>query len=286
MQKIRDRLSAPNVKDQRSAFGAFQTPDPIVGDLSERMLAETPEDPKAMTTRGWYLYAAGWAFRGSSYGHSTYPEGAAKMRALHEEAAALVDAALKADPTLLPASDLTMLLSMTLGTNNRVPDEFARIMAINPTCQSLYVAAAAYAPQWGGLTEFGYEACDVWASKLPDMQDFTPLLCRIDLTFTASYNVDEETLNSWLALPMDHPIMDNVQLTAARRLELTEAEAIAIFNGLNGDKRLGLRDYETWDRLESADPMKAGPRTIAALPGVIANLRFTADFDPGDSLSC
>jgi hypothetical protein len=53
---------------ERDLFSLFTDSHPAIAALTERWLAEQPDDALAMTARGWHLYALGWNARGTGNG--------------------------------------------------------------------------------------------------------------------------------------------------------------------------------------------------------------------------
>lgn len=284
--EVRTALAATDLAKQRMAFAAFATSDPVVGAFSAAMLAETPDDPKAMTARASYLLSAGWAMRGTSFWSDIYPQAREQMLTLHAEAATLVLAALSADPTLIPASDLRMTLSKTLGDTGIVLEEIARVMAIAPTRQSLIIAASARAPQWGGSEAYGYQLCDEWAAKVTDVKDYTTEICKIDVVFAANYPFEAQRAATEKIAVIDHPVLDRQRLDLAIRGLLPKAVAVTILRTLQASDQMKLHHFRRWDDLEGkSDISGVGPRTQAALGTLIPRMRAESDFDPGDGIA-
>jgi hypothetical protein len=281
--EVRAALAATDLAKQRDAFAAFATSDPVVGAFSAAMLAETPDDPKAMTARASYLLSAGWAMRGTSFWSDIYPQAREQMLTLHAEAATLVLAALSVDPTLIPASDLRMTLSKTLGDTGIVPEEIARVMAIAPTRASLMIAAGALAPQWGGSEAYGYQLCDDWATKVTDVKDYTTEICKIDVVFAANYSFEAQSAAKEKIAVIDHPVLDRQRLDLAIRGLLPKAVAGTILRTLQASDEMKLHHFRRWDDLDGNDSsFGPGPHTKAALGTLVPRMRAESDFDPGD----
>ncbi|WP_309667779.1 hypothetical protein [Tabrizicola sp.] len=286
MAEVRQLLASPDLAAQRMAFAAFRTSDPVVAAFSEAMLAETPDDPKAMTARGMSLHSTGWKMRGTSEWSAIYPQARERMLAMHTEAEALALAALSADPTLIPASDLWMRVSMTLGHNSIVPDEIQRVMAIAPTRQSLTIAASALAPQWGGSEEYGYALCDEWAAIVTDVKDYTVEICKLDVVFAANYSWQTREAVREQVVVVDHPVLAGPRLDLAISGRVPKAVAVTILRVLQSSEEMKLHHFRRWDDLEGkSDISGVGPRTKAALGTLIPRMRAESDFDPGDGIA-
>ena len=287
VDEVRVRLAVADLADQRDAFGAFVTSDPVVDAFSAGLLADHPDDAQAMTARGWALYSQGWAMRGTGVGMSVFPEAAARMQDLHENAATLARAALNKDPTLIPASDLLMQVSKTLRETELVPDEMARAMAITPNRQTLMIAAEALAPRWGGSVEFGFQACKNWGDRIIDVPGYSAKLCRLDVLWGAGY--PDEVRNEFLDELMQDTtsILDQSRIFEARANSLvTDEAALRVFQATEDTGLLQLQDYRKWDAMEGdTGTGDLGPRAARALPAELDRLRQEADFDPGDGLA-
>jgi hypothetical protein len=286
MDAVRARLDVPDLDEQRRAFAAFGTADPVVADFSARLLADDPADARAMTARGWALQAQGWAIRGEAWGTAIHPEGATRMAALHHEADGLARAALAADPGLIPASDLIIDLSRTLGPNDDAASELARVMAITPNRQTLILAGAAMAPRWGGSILFGAKACDDWAARIPDIPGYSPQVCRIDLIYAAGYPEEMRTEVMDQLLQDKSPVLDEARkVEAARSGFMSNDIAEKVFEISEKKGLMTLSDYMKWDGLAKLSTYPdLGPHTAKALPSEVLRLRAEADFNPGSSL--
>lgn len=290
MAEVRAALADTDLAKQRDAFDAFQTSDPVVGDFSAALLDETPDDPKAMTARGWYLLVTGWTMRGNMMGRDVFPEAAQRMDEMHAEADALAQAALAADPTLVSASDLLMSVSRTTRQTEIVPDEVQRVMALAPNRKSMMIAALALAPQWGGSEDYGIRLCDLFAAKITDVPGYTVEICQIDVVFAARYGWESQQKALEKIGKLDHPVLDGPRLRRATSGRLPPEESIAVLRELSGSDAMTLRDVSYWDRMEGSSdwdgpPGLPGPRTVKALETFLPKMRAATDFDPGDSIA-
>ena len=285
--EVRQRLASNDLAEQRAAFDAFFTSDPVVGAFSEKLLAETPDDAKAMTARGQYLLATGWQMRGGGYRQTVFPEAAERMHRLHAEAEALAIAALAADPKLVPASDLRISVSMTMGHTAIVPDEFQRVMDLVPTRRSLLIAAYALAPQWGGSAEYGPRMCEAWADKVTDVKAYTVQICKIDVVFAANYpwELQEKALEKIGGLT--HPVLDAPRLRLITNGLTPPAQQLAVFKELANSGEMTLRLAAKREALEgnAGGNVPPGMPSAAALAKYLPRMRAEADFDPGDSIA-
>ncbi|MFZ1338169.1 MAG: hypothetical protein WAS26_03860, partial [Paracoccaceae bacterium] len=268
------------------AFGAFATAHPKAGEVSAALLAAHPDDPRAMVARGWYLQALGQVKRGGASIRSVNPAALDEMQALHAEAMQLALAAVKAAPEMVAASDLVLVLSRTLGEGAIADAEFARIMQVQPTRQSLLIASLSLAPRWGGPPGWSDRACEVWAAKVVDVADYTAEVCALDMLYSAWGNRDDQAL-AWDRLALqDHPILDSGRLAHAQSGLAPTDEAIAVLQRIKEAGEMNLWDARKLDALlgQSSSTERLGPAEAAVLPQELARSRAEADFNPGSSL--
>ncbi len=282
-ETVMAKLSATDLAARRAAFAAFQSGDAKVDAFSRDLLTDYANDARAMTARGFYLLNRGWAYRGAASRDKVWPEGAAKMKDLHTEAMGLAEAALKADPGLVPASDLFILLSRTTPGSRDIPTEFERIMAIAPNHQSLMLAADGYSPRWGGTTDFGMMACADWASKIPDVAGYTREICEIDVATTGSYPGAFDIPLAVLQ-QANSPVLDWARLIYARQHREDTEAVLAIYVEMHRKGDLNYQDYLTWDNLEGHMGFDPGPRITKALPALLASMKTDLDLQPEDGI--
>lgn len=282
VEAVRAALSDPDRAVQRQHFAAFQTSRPDAGKLSEALLAADPGDPRAMTARGWYLMARGWALRGTGYARTVYADGLAQMEAMHGEAWALALAALDADPTLVPASDLVLQLARTTGHRRTIPAELDRVMQIWPNRQSLLLAVFGMTPAWGGPPGWGPEACEAYAERIADVEGYTPEVCTLDILWAANYRDADRAPYADRLIASDHPILEGARLAWATSWRMPDAEARVVLEGATGDLTLSQARILDAVRGEGGSP-GGGPAYQKALKVQLPRLRAEADFDPGNS---
>jgi hypothetical protein len=279
-----DVTETTDPKRQREIFSAYDTPRKDVAAATAAMLAAHPDDPLAMTARGWSLASSGWAMRGTAYIRAVSPEGLARMDDMHQEAMTLALAAVEKAPWLVAASDLVLFLARTTGRDDLVVPELERIMAIHPTRHSLRLAALSDGRAWGGSGTLYLRGCDAWATQMEDVADYTADICKLDMLFsTAPRQLTEADYLA--ASESTHPILSSARMSAAgswaipteRRWELLEAAA------KDGSIPLMLaRDLDT----NNGTPMgEDGPATRAAAVATLEHNRKVLDRNPADTIA-
>ncbi len=280
-------LRAALVRDDpvkaRRAFAAFNTAHPAADAASAALIADTPADPVALTARGWYLMAAGWALRGTGTGDTVYPEAAAALDRMHGDAFAKGLAASATDQGLIPASDLVLAAARTPGRQHIVPSEFARVMAVHPTRHSLHLAALAMAPAWGGPTGWADAACEDWADRVTDVEGYSVDICQLDMLYSTDTSWrDREAAFDRLSAH-DHPILNTARRLRAMYGPLPGAEAEAELSALAERDALDLEAADRLDRIrDQAHDNRVGPVTRLLLTRALPRLRAAVDFNPGD----
>lgn len=205
---------------QRGLFDFFRNSHPAITEFTAAWLAAEPDNPYALTARGWQQLGWGWALRGEDFPRNIRREAIQKMRALHNEALDLFTQASSAAPDLLAASDGLLVLTKTLGNIEIIPVELERIMARHPNRHSLMTAMMALAPQWGGRMEQVGLLCARYASLITTIADYSADICRVDAVYTASFANGPARDAAHTALQtMTHPVLDD-----ARRVDALNSE--------------------------------------------------------------
>ncbi len=275
-------LDTSDLAAQRQSFAAFQTSQPDAGTVSAALIEAYPDDPRAMTARGWHLVARGWALRGTGYARTVYADGLAQMEALHGEAWALALAAVEADPALVPASDLVLQLARTTGNRRAIPAELDRVMQIAPNRQSLLLAVFGMTPAWGGPPGWGADACEAHAARIADVEGYTAEVCTLDMLWAANYGERDRAPYAERLMASDHPMLEGARLAWATSWRMTDAEARAVLEAAKGD--LTLSQARMLDAVRGEGGVgNDGPAYRKALKTQLPRLRAEADFDPGNS---
>ena len=173
---------------QRDLFAVFSNSAPAIDAFTTDWLTQSPDDAMALTARGWYFYGMGWAMRGNASGRETSAPAIAKMRAYHRQALEKFQAAIAADPSLIPASDGPLVLAPTLGNSEMVMPELERIMTLAPNRGSLVRAMLVQMPQWGGDMQNIASICDHFAPMVTSIADYTSETCQLDAIYFAEPN--------------------------------------------------------------------------------------------------
>ena len=272
----------------RAIFALFNSTDPAIDRATKAWLATDPANPRAMTARGWTLRSRGFALRGEGYIDDVLPAAYAGFRSLHGEAWDLALAAVKADPASLPASDLKLSVAYTTGHSSVIPVEFARMMELAPNRQTLLWASAGMAPQWGGKTGWGREACALWADRIPEPEGYDAAGCATEASFFAS---DKAAIEAWARAALradDSPFLDAwrshdaVYGRADGEADRAWAKDWLTRQGANSD--LTLRQAIQLERMNGRNPQGDGPGPVLdeILRRDLAAICRAADQDPGN----
>lgn len=287
---IKTALTAALAEDatgqtQRDLFAVFAHSAPAIDTFTSDWLAQSPDDAMAMTARGWYFYGTGWAMRGNASAPETSTPAIAKMRIYHRRALEQFQAAIKADPSLIPASDGPLVLAPTLGNPEMVMPELERIMALAPNRGSLVRAMVVQMPQWGGDMQNIASICDHFAPMVTSTADYTSETCELDAIYFAQPNPGpfRNQLHDHL-IENANPVLDYARLadatdrigTPAWRLKVLEDQMLKA--DLTAEQALAY-DAALNDQTNSGNFYS--PETyIAALPAQTIQAKRRVEIDP------
>lgn len=277
-----------NGDQARAIFALFNSTDPAIDQATKAWLAADPANPNAMTARGWTLRSRGFALRGDGYIDDVQPAALARFRSLHAEAWDLALAAVAADPASLPASDLKLSVAHTTGHASVIPVEFTRMMELVPNRQTLLWASVGMAPQWGGKSGWGREACALWAEKIPAPEGYDAAACAIEASYFAT---DEAAIQAWARADLrkdDSPFLDawrSHDATHGRAGSDTDRAWAKDWLTREGKKsQLTLRQAIQLEQMNGRSPLSDGPGPVldTVLRRDLAAICRAADEDPGN----
>ena len=182
-----DLASAGEPDAERALVAVFRETHPAVDEFTKRWLEAEPDSAWAMTARGWHLYALGWAIRGHEGMRETYGDSLAIMQPLHDQAYALLTAAMVADPDLISASDGLFRIVPTVGHLEWVPVGLELVMTRHPNRGSLMRAMTVLAPQWGGREGQVELLCGRYAPLIKSVPDYDERVCAVDAAYYADF---------------------------------------------------------------------------------------------------
>jgi hypothetical protein len=278
-----DVTAATDPLVQRETFETFVTARPGIAAATEALLAAHPRDARAMAARGWVLAATGWAMRGTETIDAVPPEGPARMNALHAEALDLAQAAIAADPGLLPASDLLLALAPTTGRRDLVVPEFERVMAIYPSRHSQRLAAVADAPQWGGSGAWADRACETWADRIKDRADDTVRICKLDMIFAGGGRAAPEDRHA--VAGTTHPILARARNSVADSGLIADDQKWALLEAAAEDGSNSLMNARALDEHNGTALGEDGRVTRATAVRLVADSREALDRSPADRIA-
>ena len=211
-----DQTPGTDPKAQRDLFAVFAVTHPSVDAFTAKWLSVNPTSANAMTARGWYLHAMGFANRGEDINRYTFRAGYDLMQAQHSEAFSLFTAASSANPNLLAASDGLMVLARTVASDSIIPVELERVMGHQPNRESLMRAMVALAPQWGGSFWQVRLLCARYAPMIKTIADYDAKTCATDAVFFAGFRDGATRDAAHAALALNpHPVLDYARLISA-----------------------------------------------------------------------
>lgn len=182
-----DLASGGEPDAERDLIVVFRETHPAVDDFTKRWLAAEPDSAWAMTARGWHLYSLGWAIRGHEGLRETYDDSLAVMQLLHDQAYALLTAAIAADPDLISASDGLFRVVPTVGHLEWIPVGLELVMTRHPNRGSLMRAMTVLAPQWGGSKGQVALLCDRYAPMIKSVPGYDAKVCAVDAAYYADF---------------------------------------------------------------------------------------------------
>lgn len=278
--------SAHTPDAERDLYNVFALSDPAIQGFTEDWARDQPDNPRALTAKGWNLYAWGNFWRGRASVNNTTDEAMSALMQRHTAAFPLFKQATKLAPDLIPASDGLLRLTATLGNKSVIPRELERIMNSQPNRGSLMRAMVALAPQWGGRPEQVNLLCDRYAPKITDIKDYSPEICRIDAVYYADFWYgDQRAAAHQLLMFTDHPILDNARYNDMMDGLTSPEDSIVLLEKIKADGEMASREARKLDTLRNqinnVSPMEAKyPELAIALSREVPYLHDALLQDP------
>lgn len=244
-----EEYSAAHQPDaERALYNVFALSDPAIGEFAIDWVAKQPENPRALTAKGWNLYAWGWIMRGDRSVSHTTPEAMDAILSRHKAAFDLFDNAAKIAPDLIPATDGLLRLTTTLRNVSVIPMVLERVMTANPNRGSLMRAMPALAPQWGGRLDQVDLLCNRYAPKILDIKDYTPDVCAIDAVYSADFWQGEQREAAHQVLMFTlNPVLDYARHADMMQGLQTPEDTLAELQRLQATRGLSLKEAEKLD---------------------------------------
>lgn len=282
-----DQASGGEPDAERALFELFTDTQPEIAGFTERWLALQPDDALALTARGWHLYALGWNVRGNATVRNVYPDAIAAMMEFHTQALELADKATGADPGLIAASDLKLMLTTTLGNPEIIPVELERVMAAHPNRGTLMRAMATLAPQWGGSPAQVKLLCERYVPMIKSVADYDMQVCAIDAVYSGNFwdGNQRDEAHQLLQL-MPNPILDYARLQDALSGLGPPQQRLKILETLKAKRALDIAEAYALDnaRAEIASGLNEQVEWKIAVANAVKSRRVDADRDPYDPL--
>lgn len=280
-----DQTSAADPEAQRDLFGVFAVTHPSVDAFTAKWLLVNPTSANAMTARGWYLHAMGFANRGEDTSRYTFRAGSDLMQAQHSEAFSLFTAASSADPDLLAASDGLLVLAQTVASDSIIPVVLERVMAQQPNRGSLMRAMAAMAPQWGGSFWQVGLLCARYAPMIKTIADYDAKTCVTDAVFFANFRDGATRDAAHAALALNpHPVLDYARLISAVDRAGPPELRLDVLEKLQSERILTPEETFAWIAARNAvtgfSSNDVDPAYKLAVSQGLDDLRLAADRDP------
>lgn len=237
---------------ERDLYNVFALSDPAIQTFVEDWARDAPHNPRALTAKGWNLYAWGNFLRGRTTANNTTEVAFKAMSSRHIAAFSLFKQATELQPALIPASDGLLRLTATLGNQSVIPRELERIMTSQPNRGSLMRAMVSLAPQWGGRPEQVNLLCDRYAPLIADVKDYSPEICRIDAVYYADFWYgDQRAAAHQLLMFTNHPILDNARYSDMMDGLMSPEDSIVLLEKLKADGDMGSREARKLDTLRN-----------------------------------
>lgn len=246
--------------------------------------SQMPDSIHAQALRARMMYYLGWRMRGEEAAWATYPDALSGMLQLHNEGMQIAMAVFNEHPDFIPVSDVVMLLERTARFEHSVRDmasedtPFIRIMRLTPNRETLMFYFMGKLPQWGGHFGQVIEACDVYASRLKDVEDYTSEICQVDTIYTLNYkapkrsgSVGPDKYLKWAQDALDrndHPILAAARLIdAGRDRPDREGAQALLLNDIESLPYRSIYDAIQYDATNQAslNRPKIAPRIFAVL---------------------
>ncbi len=270
---------------QRALFKVFKNTHPAVDALTADWLAAEPQNPYALTARGWYLSGLSFALRGGRFAANTRPEALRSFRDLQLQAATLFNAAIALNPDLLAASDGVLATAASTQRLDAIPAEIDRVMMRHPNPYSLRKAMQSLAPQWGGRVEQIDLLCDRYAPMITVPPGYTPKICWIDSVYAGGVSQHDVRQAAYEALAeTDNPVLDYARLEDVKAMNRTAGERLHFLDALRAKGPLDAEAAYAYDvafaQVNDPNGMMAPIEYLRALPQAIKSAQHQSDLDP------
>lgn len=272
---------------QRQLFGVFSEVHPKMIAFAKAWAEDEPKNPAALAARGWSLHSQGWNFRGKGYAHQVYPQAMEAFQAAHAEGLRLMQEAVVLEPSLLAASDGILKMSYTIGRNDLIAPEVARIMDIAPNRFTMTLSGSANAPNWGGSVDAIRLLCKAHAAKVTDRPGYDADVCLFDgvMQSGAMSFQDARQLSPAIARS-DNPMILEWQDRDADIQGETAVEKLAHLDKLKAERPLTYLEANIYDQMSGMVATMTGEQRPLEFPLAVArkaeDALHYADRNPGD----
>ena len=273
---------------QRDLYGVFSESHPAVISFAKDWATASPENPAALTARGWSLFSQGWNFRGGGAVRTIYPDALQAFDAAHSEGLRLMQKAVSLKPDLLAASDGILQMSYTIGQRDLIAPEVARIMGILPNRGTMTISGRGFAPNWGGDVALMEGLCKEHAPKVQGVEGYGPLVCLVDGVMNSGSMTLEELTSQYpeVASVADNPLVREWANRWADVSGETVPARLAHFDKIKETRPLNYAEANIYDQnaeqLASITGEKRPPEFPAAVQRQFDAARDYADRNPGD----
>ncbi|MDJ1006816.1 MAG: DUF4034 domain-containing protein [Paracoccaceae bacterium] len=200
-------------EDERDSYGVFEATHPDIAPFVAKWSETYPDSAYAHTAQGWLYLSAARLVRGSKPGSHTHPFAHAAFRDFIGASVVHADAAVAADPDLLPAAELVLRLVHHINDPLRHERVLKRLMETRPNERSMKFALLAAHRGWGGSRRWGDYLCDTYADAVPEWQPDPVTLCKTYVGFEF-YLDDMGAADVALLDRFDHPLLDGARFEA------------------------------------------------------------------------
>ncbi|TMV07476.1 hypothetical protein [Arenibacterium halophilum] len=186
-----------DAEKNRQLYTIFAVTHPDVIAFTQDWLAARPDSAQAKVARSLVLSNAAWIVRGERALRHTHPEAVEKFGGLRAQAADLAQAAYKANPKFLPASDAVITLGALAYDKTYAMEVFHAVMETTPNWGTLTRAFGFANRGWGGDAQIVEAICDYYAPKVDLGDRDSARYCRIQ------FLVEGKPYNGWSQMALD-----------------------------------------------------------------------------------
>ena len=199
--------------------------------------AEYPDSPYANSLWVFQNDKIASAIRTKAPARLVHPRAMQTFGSLQREGMDVALQAYAAAPDYVPASDAVLTLNQTTRMLrwSKHLQILTDVMEVTPNRGSLFRASLITRPEWGGEGHTDIvRLCNMFAAKVPDVPDYNPVICTIDLIHASSVTPDHgrafsyKLIDDALSGDVDHPRLARARANRALDLNLQDERSAVI----------------------------------------------------------